>query len=89
LTDSTYMNALRRIAAGRVTSSTRLESGVPVHEGSIGVGRGAGSAPARRVTTTNAQLNARIRASVRITRALTLPGGVNLESVDVDNLFGR
>jgi hypothetical protein len=78
------MNALIRRAAGY--DGTVLEPARQQREGLIGVGLGGSSAPARRVTT-NEQINARIRAGARLVRSVSVPGGVRLDSVDVDNLW--
>jgi hypothetical protein len=77
-----FNDAIRR-AAGR---TPRLEPDAPVKVGDVGVGRGGGSAPARRVTTSE-QISDRIRASGRIARSFTVPGGVNIDSVNLDDLW--
>jgi hypothetical protein len=83
------MNALLRKAAGHGVDVPRRELDEP-KVGSIGIGRGGGSAPARRKTTGD-EVNARLRAGVRLARAVSVPGGVgvNLDAVDLDTLFGR
>jgi hypothetical protein len=81
------MNAAIRRAAGRSVDVPRRELDVP-KVGSIGIGRGGGSAPARRKTTGD-EVNARIRAGARLARAVSVPGGVRLDDVNLDELFGR
>jgi hypothetical protein len=82
-THPAFNDAIRR-AAGY---APRLEPDAPVKVGDVGVGRGGASAPMRRVTTSE-QISARIRTSARIARGFTVPGGVHLDSVDLDDLLG-
>jgi hypothetical protein len=79
------INAAIRRAAGRGNLPKIPYPDVP-REGSIGIGRGGGSAPARRKTTSG-QINARIRTGARVVRTFTVPGGVNLDAIDLDSLF--
>jgi hypothetical protein len=84
-THAAFNDAIRR-AAGRGGYPLRRAPDAPVKVGDVGVGRGGGSAPAPRVTTSG-QISERIRASARIARGFTVPGGVSLDSVDLDDLW--
>jgi hypothetical protein len=80
---ASFNDAIRRAAGGY---APRSEPDASVKVGEVGVGRGGGSAPARPVTTSE-QISERIRASARIARGFTVPGGVHLDSVDLDDLL--
>jgi hypothetical protein len=81
----TDFNAILRRAAGR-EQAPALELEQPVAD--FGLGRGGAALPQPRPTS-NAHVNARIRAGARVARAFTVPGGVRLDDVDLDRLYGR
>jgi hypothetical protein len=85
MTEHAVFNDAIRRAAGRGGLVLRRED-APVKVGDVGVGRGGACAPMRRATTSE-QVSERIRASAHIARSFTVPGGVNLDSVDLDDLW--
>jgi hypothetical protein len=82
MTRSPFNDALRA-AAGR-TAAPVPDQERPLGNIGIGVGGAAAPPPAR---ASSAEISNRIRAGARLARSFTVPGGVNLDAVDVDKLF--
>jgi hypothetical protein len=80
------MNDLIRRAAGRRVVASPVESEPPPKLGSIGIGRGGGSAARPRPATPNAEINRRLRLGARIVRDVQLGDGL---TIDLDNPWGR
>jgi hypothetical protein len=72
------MNALIRRAARGRSYVPNMEPDGRAHEGSIGIGRGAGSAP-RRPPSRSQQISTSIRDAAGLLR----------ERVTIDDLYGR
>jgi hypothetical protein len=87
MTSGESFNRAFRLLAGRAPQP------VPERElerdGDYGGGRGGTAAMPRPRATSNADVNARLRSAARIARQFTVPGGVNVDQVDLDRLYGR
>jgi hypothetical protein len=77
------MNALIRAAAGRRTPEL-----LPVEEpeplGAVGIGLGGTAASRRLQAPDRAAFNQRLRAAAKVARAYTVPGGVTIDSANLD-----
>jgi hypothetical protein len=80
---SAFDVAFRRALGREPAPARELERPV----GDLGLGRGGAAVPSR--SASNAALNERIRTGARVARAFTVPGGVRLDDVDLDWLYGR
>jgi hypothetical protein len=59
-----------------------------LHVGDIGIGRGGTASGRRRApATTNAEVNDRLRSAVRLSRALSVPGGIAVDGGSFDDLL--
>lgn len=84
MTNEAFNTAIRR-AAGRPRP---LERQTPDAPGDLGVGRGGAAAPQPRAAT-NEPINNVIRLGARAARMFTLPNGVDLGTIDSDDLYRR
>jgi hypothetical protein len=75
-------DAIRR-AAGRELVAAQPEPDAPPRFGSIGIGRGGGSAARPRPASTNAEINRRLRLGARIVRDVSLRDGVTIGDFDL------
>jgi hypothetical protein len=86
MTARASFNDAIRAAAGRAAPAPAIEHEQPV--GNLGIGVG-GAAARVRPPVTNAGVNAKIRAAAQVARGFTVPGGVHLDAVNLDDLYGR
>lgn len=78
--NESFNSQLRR-AAGRHEPLERQGPDAP--PGHLGGGRGGTCGPPRRETGTE-QINGQIRRAARIARLAAAPGGIRLDTIDVD-----
>ena len=78
-------NLLLRQAAGRGDVKPTGEQDAP---GDVGIGRGGASGPQRRESGSE-RMNGVIRRGALIARLASVQGGVNVDTVNLDDLYRR